>query len=110
MEIDLTEILVLHWGRFLVAVVAVTEEEGQRRSRPHLVVIFLADVVNGNIITTRLLHLVFRKIGMLKKDGIDLETEIGLREMSLREVRVGITMVNEISLLEVRSIFSLIGQ
>lgn len=103
MEIDLTEILVLLWGRFLVVVVWAAEEEGRRRSRLHLVVhllvaIFLVDVVNGSI-NSILLRLVFRRVGMSKKVGIGLEIETGLREISLPEVRIGI-IVNEISLLE----------
>ena len=85
--------------------VAVTEWGGRRRSHLHLVVrlllvISLVDVVNGNI-SSILLHLVFRRIGMLMKDGIDLATEIGLREMFLQEVRVGIIVVIENSSLEV---------
>lgn len=84
---------------------AVTEWEGRGRSHLHLVVrlpavIFLVDVVNGNI-SSILLHLVFRKIGILMMVGIDLATETGLREISLQEVRVGIIVVIENSLLEV---------
>ena len=83
--------------------VAVTEWGGRRHSRLHLVVrllvvIFLVDVVNGNI-NSILLRLVCR--GNLMKDGIDLATETGLREMSLQEVRVGIIVVIENSSLEV---------
>jgi hypothetical protein len=65
-----------------------------------LVVIFLADVVNGNI-SSILLHLVSRRIGKLMKDGVDLVTERGLREMFHQEVRVGIIVVIENSSLEV---------
>ena len=84
---------------------AVTERGGQLRSRLHLVVrllvvIFLADVVNGNI-SSILLHLVSRRIGKLTMDGIDLATETGLREMSHQEVRVGIIVVTENLSLEV---------
>jgi hypothetical protein len=94
-------------------VVVAAEEEDRRHSRLHLVVrllvaIFLVDVasvVNGSI-DSILLRLVLRKVGILKKDGVDLETD--LREMSLPEVRVGIIVVNEISSLEVCSFFYLL--
>ena len=90
---------------------AVTERGGQRRSRLHLVVhllvvIFLADVVKNGNISSILLHLVSRRIGKLMKDGIDLATETGLREMSHQEVRVGIIVVIENSSLEVCFIVS----
>ena len=90
---------------------AVTERGGQRRSRLHLVVrllvvIFLADVANGNI-SSILLHLVSRRIGKLMRDGIELVTETGLREMSHQEVRVGIIVVIENSSLEVCFLFLL---
>jgi len=80
-------------------VVVVTGVEDRCRSHLHLVVhllvvIFRVDVANGNIT----ILLVFRRIGM-SKNGIDLATEIGLKEMPLRGVGVGI-IVNEISLLE----------
>ena len=82
-----------------------TEQGGRFRSRLHLVVrllvvMFLADMVNGHI-STILLHLVSRRIGKLMKDGIELATETGLREMSYHEVRVGIIVVIENSSLEV---------
>ena len=90
---------------------AVTERGGQRRSRLHLVVrllvvIFLADVANGNI-SSILLHLVSRRIGKLMRDGIELVTETGLREMSHQEVPVGIIVVIENSSLEVCFLFLL---
>jgi hypothetical protein len=87
-------------------VVAVTEWGGRRlRSHLHLfvrllVVIFLVDVLNGNNISSILL-------GMMK-DGIDLATETGLREMSLQEMRVGNIVVIENSSLEVCYLFSFV--
>ena len=86
--------------------------EGQCRSHLHLVVrllvvIFLVDVAIGSIGNT-LLRLVLRRIGMLK-NGTGPESESGLREMSLQEVRAGIIVANEISLLEVRSLLPIGG-
>lgn len=96
----------------MVVSVVVTEGDGRHRSHLHLVVrllvvIFLVDVVIGSI-SSILLPLVLRIIGMLSKDGIDLETETVLREMSLQEVRVGIIVVNENSLLGVRPLSSFV--